>query len=109
MCVKLTAAGVISCRGEIDVCEKLTAVGAISCRGDFGVCVKLTAVGGISCRGGFDVCEIDSSWCGLLSRKSWTAAVDMLVYACPSWVSSAFMYQQSWGPPVEEDPWGPAV
>ena len=34
MCVKLTAAGVISCRGEIDVCEKLTAVGAISCGGD---------------------------------------------------------------------------
>ena len=33
------------------------------------MCVKLTATGVVSCRGELDVCEIDSNWCGLLSRR----------------------------------------
>ena len=50
MWLKLTAAGVISCRGDLDVWLNLTAVGVISCRGDLDVCLKL---------GDLDVCEIE--------------------------------------------------
>ena len=53
MCVKLTAAGVIPCRGELGV-------SGINCSGCDGV---------IPCRGELDVCGIESSWCDLLSRR----------------------------------------
>ena len=50
--VKLTAVGVISCRGDLDVWLELTAV----------VCDLLSRR--LAC-----VVEIDSSWCDLLSRR----------------------------------------
>ena len=54
------------------MCVKLTALGVISCRGELCVCVKLTATGVISCRGELDGCEIEVCWfleSALLSRR----------------------------------------
>ena len=68
MYLKLSAIGVISCRGELYVCEIEWQLVSSPVEESWSpveenwVCLKLTAIGVVSCRGELDVCEMDSNW-----------------------------------------------
>ena len=68
MYLKLSAIGVISCRGELDVFEFEWQFVSPPVE-EIGCVLKLIAISVISCGGESEVFEIDSDGCDLLSRR----------------------------------------